>query len=140
MAKLENVSVGELHEALDRVSGKKPTQRLMVAIVYKQGPSVPTIANWFDMRKETIYSWFSAMEEKPLMDAIVDDPRPGRPPKLSDDQLEVFRSALNQSPVIIGYDATEWNPKLVQKYLQDEFDVEYSLRHVRRILEKENVS
>ncbi|MFB6185472.1 MAG: transposase [Halobacteriaceae archaeon] len=137
MAKLENITVDELREALDEVEDKKPTQRVMLAIIYKQGPSVPTIANWFDMRKETIYSWFSAMESEPLMDAIVDDPRPGRPPKLTEKQSEAFRTALHQSPEMVGYDETEWTPQLAQEYLQDEFAVEYSRRHVRRILETE---
>lgn len=56
MAKLEDISLAELHGPLDEVSEKKPTQRLLLAILYKQGPSVPMVADWYDMREGTIYN------------------------------------------------------------------------------------
>ena len=55
MVRLENVSLDKLRSALDNVESKKPTQRLMIAILYKQGHSVPTIAEWYEMRENTIY-------------------------------------------------------------------------------------
>ncbi|MFD1571287.1 hypothetical protein [Halorubrum laminariae] len=42
MAKLEDITVGDLEAALAEVDGKRETQRLMVAIIYKRGPSVTT--------------------------------------------------------------------------------------------------
>lgn len=140
MAKLENISVEELHEALDEVEEKKPTQRLMLAILYKQGPSVPMIGDWFDMRDETIYRWFTEMEEEPLMDAIYDETRPGRPADLSEDQRHEFEAALHEPPEEAGLDAPAWTPKLARKYLREEFDVEYTLRHVRRLMHEAGVS
>lgn len=44
MAQLENVSVEELEAALDDATGKKETQRLLVGIIYKRGPSVQMLA------------------------------------------------------------------------------------------------
>lgn len=134
MAKIENLTAKKLQEALDKVDNKKPTQRLMLAILYKQGPSVPMIADWFDMREETIYRWFSEMEEKPLMNAIFDEPRPGRNPKLSADQRKKFEIVLSKPPNGSDFDASVWTPKLAQKYLREEFDIEYSRRHVQRIM------
>lgn len=140
MALLENISTGELHDALDEVGEKKPTQRLQLAILYKQGPSVPMIADWFDMRDDTIYRWFREMESEPLMEAIYDDPRPGRPPKLDDDELEQFNSAVQHDPTEVGYDAPAWTTKLARRYLIEEFDVEYTLRHVRRLRKEGGLS
>lgn len=134
MALLAEISVAELQEALDSVESKKPTQRLMLAILYKQGPSVPMIADWFDMRDDTIYRWFREMDSEPLLDAICDDPPPGRPPKLTDEEREQLETAVQTAPNAVGYDASAWTTKLARRYLDEEFGVEYTPRHVRRLL------
>lgn len=134
MGRLETISLDTLHSALDNATGKKETQRLMVAILYKQGPSVPMIADWFDMRAGTIYRWFDRLEEEPVEEAIRDKPKPGRPPKLTDEQLNKFKAALREPPTEQGYDAPMWTPMVARDFLEDEFGVTYTLRHVRRLL------
>lgn len=135
MALLADTTVEELHDALDAVDAKKPTQRLLLAILYKRGPSVPMIADWFDMREDTIYRWLRRMEREPLLEAVYDDPRPGRPPKLTDAEREAFAAAVRKSPGDVGREGERWTPAVARAYLEDEFGVEYSLRHVRRLLE-----
>lgn len=132
---LETVSLEALHATLADVEGKKPTQRLLLAILYKQGPSVPMIADWFDMRAETIYRWFRLMDTAPLDEAVYDAPKPGRPPALSSAERARFQRAISKPPKQEGYDTPDWSPQLAQSFLQDVFGVEYSLRHVRRLLE-----
>jgi transposase len=140
MALLENISVEELHDALEKVDSKKPTQRLQLAILYKQGPSVPMIADWFDMRDDTIYRWFREMEQEPLLDAIHDEPPPGRPSKLTDDERNQFEAAVQNDPSEVGSDAPAWTTSLARQYLAEEFDVEYTPRHVRRLLKEAGLS
>lgn len=134
MIRLETVPLDELYEALDDATEKKEVQRLMVAILYKQGPSVPMIADWFDMREGTVYRWFDRLESEPVEEAIRDRPKPGRPPKLTDDQRDTFEEALREPPTERGYDAPVWSPTVARDFLEDEFDVAYTLRHVRRLL------
>lgn len=140
MARLENVSVEELEDALANVDGKRETQRLMAAIIYKRGPSVPKIAEWINKREATIYQWFDRIETEPIEDAIQDDPRPGRPPKLSDEEREQFEITLQESPDNAGIDAPAWTPKIARQYLRDEFVAEYTLRHVRRMMKEAGLS
>lgn len=134
MARLENVSLDDLHAALDSVTEKQPAQRLMVAILYKQGPSVPMIAEWFDLTESRIYRWFDRLESEPIAEAVYDRPRPGRPSKLSEEQLAAFREALQESPEAVGYDAETWTPAVARRFLESEFGVEYTRRHVRRLV------
>lgn len=47
MDHLDEISVEDLQRALDKVDGKKPTQRLMVAIAYKNGVSQTELAEWY---------------------------------------------------------------------------------------------
>lgn len=140
MAKLEDVSVADLHEALDAAVGKKETQRLMLAILYKQGPSVPMLSDWFDMRERTVYDWFDRLEAEPLDEAIHDKPRPGRPPKLTDEQRATFEAALDDAPPDHGIEASAWTPAVAQTYLREQFDAEFTRRHVRRLLHDAGLS
>lgn len=134
MARLENVSVEELEDVLADVDGKRETQRLMAAIIYKRGPSVPMIAEWINKREATIYRWFDRIETEPIEHAVTDDPRPGRPSKLTDEEREKFESVLQEPPDNAGIDAPAWTPKIARHYLREEFDAAYTLRHVRRLL------
>lgn len=134
MTKLEDVSVEALEATLDDASGKRETQRLMAAIIYKRGPSVPMIAEWFNKREATIYRWFNRLEEEPISQAVQDRQRSGRPPKLDGDNREEFRAAVRNPPADIGYDEPTWTPDLAQRFLEDAFGIEYSRRHVQRML------
>ena len=45
MTRLDTVPVEELEDAYHEATGKRATERLLVAIIYKRGPSVPMIAD-----------------------------------------------------------------------------------------------
>jgi len=134
MTKLENVSVEELEAALDEATGKRETKRLLVAIIYKRGPSAPMIAEWLDTREQTIYRWFDRLKEEPISQAVQDRQRSGRPPKLDDADRAEFHEAVQNPPSEAGYDQPAWTTDLAQQFLEDEFDAEYSRRHVQRLL------
>jgi len=57
MDPLGEISVEEIQGALDNVEGNKPTQRLLVAIAYKNGVPQTELAEWHDIGRRTIYSW-----------------------------------------------------------------------------------
>lgn len=135
MAKLEDIDVTDLESALDRTDEKKPTIRLLAAIIYKRGPSVPMLAEWLDRREATIYRWFDRLEgEESIEMAVRDRPREGRPPKLSEAQRETFRSAVRGPPEVVDVDAPAWTPETAREFLEERLGVEYTNRHVQRLL------
>jgi len=134
MARLEDISTDKLEETLVDIEGYREVQRLLAAIIYKRGPSVPMLASWFDVREATIYRWFDRLESEPIGDAVRDDPRSGRPSKLQEQERRKFAAALEETPREVGYEASEWTPTLARRYLRESFGVEYSDRHVRRLL------
>lgn len=134
MAKLNHVSMDDLRFHLDRVESIKASKRLMLALAYKDGVDVATLSERYGVPQSTIYYWFERIETQPLPQAVVDADRPGRPSKLSDRERESLRTDLETVPSESGYNEAEWTPELVQRHLSDEYDVSYSLGHVRRIL------
>ena len=134
MVRLETVDVEALEIALEQARGKREAKRLIVAIIYKRGPSVPMIAEWLNIREATIYRWFDRLEEEPVEEAVRDRDRPGRPPKLDAEKREMFQHAVAHPPEASGYDEPSWSTQLAKRFLEDECGVDYTPRHVRRLM------
>lgn len=134
MDHLDEISVGDLQRALASVDEKTPALRLVVAIAYKQGISQSALADWLDVERKTIYNWLMRFEERGLESAVRDAPRPGRPGKLSHDQRGLLEEALERPPSDTGIDAPAWTTALVQRFIREEFDVEYSQPSCRRLM------
>jgi len=86
---LDEIPVEELQDALDNVDGKKPTQRLLAAIAYKNGVTQTELAEWYDVQRRSIYNWLKRLDtDESLEHAVSDDKRTGRKRKLSESQQE----------------------------------------------------
>jgi transposase len=134
MEHLEDITIEQLQSALDTVERKKPAQRLITAIAYKQGVTQTELSEWYGVQRRTIYDWLRRLEDEPLTEAVKDDPRPGRPRKLTSDQYDAFVDTLHESPTEAGLDEPTWTPELVRQYLAEEFGVEYSIPSCRRLM------
>ncbi len=141
MDHLDEISVEELQDALDNVDGKKPTQRLLAAIAYKNGVTQTELAEWYDVPRRTIYSWLKRLDtDESLEQAVSDDKRTGRKRKLSGEQQEEFEEAVHDPPEAVGVNAPAWTPALAQEFLEDTYDVEYSIPSCRRLLKEAGLS
>ena len=137
MDRLENVSASQLRDYLDEVEGTRDALRLVVGINYKHGVSQSRLAAWYGVSRTTVHNWLDRLERlesEPLEAVIHDDHRPGRPSKLTETEREQLYSALRAPPSEQGLDAPAWSPPLVRAYVRDEFDVAYTLRHVRDLM------
>lgn len=135
MTYLEDITTEELRKHLDRVDEKKPAQRLVAAINYKNGVSPTEIADWYGLSRKTVYNWLNRFDREPIERAVRDRSRPGRPSKLSGSQREQLRELLDKPPSSAGYhERTEWTPELLRRYLDERFGVEYTTRRARTLL------
>ena len=134
MNKLEAVDTDALREALREAATAKAAKRLMVALAYADGVRVETLSDRYGIPRATVYSWLDRFENQSISEATKDDSRPGRPSKLDASQREQLLDDLRESPKELGYDALRWSPELAQHHIEREYDVTYSLGHVRRLL------
>jgi len=138
---LDEISVEELQDALDNVDEKKPTQRLLAAIAYKNGVTQTELAEWYDVQRRTIYSWLKRLDtDESLEQAVSDSKRTGRNRKLSETQQEQFEASVQEPPAEVGIDAPAWTPALVQEFLEETYGVEYSIPSCRRLLKEAGLS
>jgi transposase len=78
--------------------------------------------------------------DESLEQAVTDDKRTGRKRKLSDQEQQEFEETVHELPKEAGIDAPAWTPALVQDYLQETYDVEYSIPSCRRLLKEAGLS
>lgn len=136
MGRLEDISLEELRDQLKETDAKVPAQRLLAAIGRKQDDTIATLAERHDVTEKTIQNWLDRFEDRPVDRAPFDEDRSGRPPKLSDEERDEFFADLHQPPDMYGYEGKTWTPVLAHRHLQDKYGVEYSVRHVRRMLNR----
>ena len=145
MATLENVSVEDLRQILAEVDDADATKRLMAAITYKEIDDLTQTeaATLYGFSSSWASKWFNRLErlaDEPFEEVVYDQPREGRPAELSEEEYDQFVEALHESPEKVGLDAPAWSVPLARHYLLEEFDVEYSARHVRRLLSEAGLS
>ncbi len=85
----------------DNVEGKKPIQRLLAAISYKNGVTQTELAEWYDVQRRTIYSWLKRLNtDESLEQAVTDAHRSGRKRKLSEKEQKEFEGTVKLHPLI----------------------------------------
>lgn len=140
MGRLDDVSLDHLHEQLEQTQGNVPTQRVLAAIGRKQGATLDELAERHDVAEKTVRNWLDRFAERPVAEAPYDEHRPGRPTKLSREEMEQLFADLHQSPAEFGYDREGWFPELVRHYVAEQYDVDYTLRHTYRLMDEAGLS
>jgi putative transposase len=83
----------------------------------------------------TVQLWRKIVREQGI-EALAPKPRPGRTPKLNGKQLAKLKRLLKKGATKFGYVNAIWTSRRVRQLIEDQFDVNYSARQVRRILRK----
>lgn len=124
MCKREGITTERLRTALNDADDAKAAKRLMVTLAYIDGGAVMTLAERYGNPLSTIWNWLECFENQPVADALEDEPRPGRPPKLSTEHRAEVETGMDGSPRDIYYDAEEGTVEHLRDLVQDTFDVE----------------
>lgn len=133
--KIPETTIADLQTTLEEIDDDgKAVKRLVVALAYKHGRTPAEIEDTFGFAEKTVYEWLDRIEDGGLEEAVSDESKPGRPSKLTDDQFDKLTTVLDQSPADVGYDVQAWSPDVVQDWLNTEFEIEYTRRHIRRLL------
>jgi transposase len=140
MDRFDDITMEELQELREQAEGAVPRERVLAAIGRKQGDQIDTLAERHGVVERTIIYWLDRFEEEQIEQAPYDAPRPGRPSKLDDDEREQLFEVLQNPPTERGYEKQAWSPKLLIAHVNDEYDVEYSKGHARKLLGKAGLS
>jgi transposase len=140
MGRLSNITLEELHEVREQTDGGVPRERVLAAIGRKQGDTLARLAERHDVVEKTIRNWLDRFAEEPIEQAPYDEQRPGRPPKLEDDQRNQLFEQLQNPPTELGYEQQVWSTPLLLHHVKETYGVEYSAGHARKLLSKVGTS
>lgn len=70
--------------------------------------------------------------------SLEDEPRSGRPSRLSKEELNKLKKALSKKPNLkrFGGQSMGWTTNMVVQYIKDKFKINYTPRNVTKILHK----
>ena len=92
------------------------------------------IAEALGVSEGAVSQWMKKAREEDK-EALKTSPRPGRPPKLSEEErTERLPSLLEKGPEHFGFRGDVWTRKRVREVIKEEFRVEYDVSQVGRIL------
>jgi len=122
-----------LREILDEIKVRKIeyelTERLMFISDLFKGISVPKASANLGISHSTGYQWLERWNESGI-DGLIPRYDGGKPPKLSKEDLKTLDKILQKTPNLTN--------DIVSDIIEHEFGVEFSDRHVSRILRKLN--
>jgi transposase len=116
------------HQEIGRVS-----QRAQMILLSAQRRSVPEIACIFEVEYKTVRKWLRRFNAAGPV-GLLDEPRSGRPHKLSESVREKLVEMIQQDPERSGYLATFWTVAMLMLALTDKLRVHLSKSAVRQAL------
>lgn len=107
--------------------------RIAVLQEVLQNEEIKAISDRHYFSRSQIYNLVDRINKQGL-EGLLDDPHTGRKQRITLEQKEELRLVLSQKPVKKGYPQPEWDGPLVVKYLKENFNLEYSVRQVQRLM------
>lgn len=132
---LEYISASRLRSLYASETDAKARLRLLAALKRKEGKTIAQIADDLGKPVMTVCNWLKAFDEFGVRRRF-DIKRPGRPKRLSAEQMKSLRRDLLKGPAKHGHEAAFWNTKLVQEHVRHKFGVSFVERHMGRLLHK----
>ena len=108
-------------------------ERAHMVLLSSQGRDMKEICSIVYRSENTVATWLNAYEDKGFL-GLYDEPIPGRPPTLNQDQQEQIGTWLDDSPRKEGYQQSNWTLKLVNHHVLQEFGQHFSLSRIWEIV------
>jgi transposase len=131
IAQPEAIILG-IQDEIRRSPESRYDHRLHGVLLVAQGMSCQAVAHLLGDSPRTVQYWIRRFESEGLA-GLVEGERSGRPPRLSDEQLDEIGQALRQPPARVGLRANLWDGKLLSSYIAEQHGVELGVRQSQRL-------
>lgn len=110
-------------------------RRLHAVLLNSGGCSSGEIAAILDAPRSKVSQWLSGYEEFGY-EALLEGQRCGRPAYLDDKQIATLGDIIDNGPLNYGFASGVWSAPMIGRVIGEEFQIEYTARHVRRLLKQ----
>jgi putative transposase len=126
MKVMKHLSEEELAIRIQKEPNERIKERLCFICHLYDGDGVAEASTTLGYCRTTGYNWLHAWNEQGVS-GLQPEFDGGAPPKLSTEEEERFKARLT--------DNDSWTPAEIHDLLRTEFDIDYSDRHLRRLLD-----
>ncbi|OGT63493.1 MAG: hypothetical protein A3E85_04555 [Gammaproteobacteria bacterium RIFCSPHIGHO2_12_FULL_45_12] len=109
-------------------------KRLHAILLNHEGNTSGDISHLLDTPRSCVTQWLINYEQYSY-DGLLEGYRSGRPAGLTETQKKELSDIVESGPIAYGFLSGIWTAVMIGQVIQNEFNVEYNARHVRRILD-----
>jgi putative transposase len=127
--------------AMDVEKKVRVFKRYQALYLFLSGKTCREVAEIVGITRETV-SNINKIYKSEGLQGLQDKPIPGRPSRLTTDQLVALKDViLNKVPVEVGFTAEfNWTAGLIAKYIEREYGYSYSIRGITGMLDRLGLS
>lgn len=121
-----------LQDEIRRNDASRYDHRLHGVLLVAQGMTCPRVAELLGDSHHTVVNWVQRFETDGLA-GLTEGQRPGRPSRLSDEQLAKVEAALRAAPESFGLTTHLWDGPTLSQFLDQELGVRLKVRQCQRL-------
>jgi transposase len=121
-----------LQDEIRRSKDARYHHRLHAILLVAQGMSCPEVARLLGDAPRAVQMWVHQFEDKGFS-GLVDKSRPGRPPRLTDEQLAEISDVLHSSPEDHGLGGNLWDGKTLSSFIFTKYGIKLGVRQCQRL-------
>ncbi|KYK35272.1 MAG: hypothetical protein AYK18_13200 [Theionarchaea archaeon DG-70] len=125
----------ELQEEIKRSKDARYTRRLYAVLLVAHGMSSSEVAQLSGDSVRTVQLWVHRFKKEGLR-RLQEKPRPGRPLKLTEEQLSEISRALRSTPEECGMSGHLWDGKTLSAFILKEYNVQLGVRQCQRLFHR----
>jgi transposase len=121
-----------LQEEIQRSKSARYDHRLHAVLFVAHGYTCSEVAHLLGDGVRTVQMWVRKFENEGLS-GLREKSRPGRPPKLDEEQLSEIGKALRSPPEEYGISGHLWDGKTLSAFILKEYNVHLGVRQCQRL-------
>jgi len=133
--KISNYSLEEIRNKFKNEKDVNVKERLHLIFKIREGFNYREIVQMLDICLGRITFWKQRFESEGF-DGLYDKEGRGRKSELTDEELSMLASSLAEGHLMNNGYTRPYKTKDVVTFLLDNFEIEYTVRHVRRLLQQ----
>lgn len=121
-----------LQDEIRRSYEARYDHRLHAVLLVAQGVTCPEVAALLGDAPRTVQNWVRRFEDEGFA-GLADADRPGRPKKLSEQQLAEVGKALRGPPRDFDLTTNIWDGKTLSAYIKQQYNLDLGVRQCQRL-------
>lgn len=121
-----------LQDEIRRSDELRYDHRLHGVLLVAQGMSCPDVARLLGDSARSVQYWVHRFEAEGF-GGLAEGERPGRPSRLSDEQLADISAVLREPPSSVGLSVNLWDGKTLAQFIEQRWSIELGVRQCQRL-------